>query len=102
MGRELVGVKVVGDIHEYLINGVNHDVFRRDIFQVDIVNPGAVLHVVSHARRGDNEINRKVRIIQQLGMKVGGPFQPMPRRVMLPSGIGFPYSLLDLKQTATA
>ena len=62
MGREFVGVQVVCDIHEYLVYGIHNDVFRRDVLHVDFVNPRAVLHVISHSRRRDDEVNRKLRI----------------------------------------
>ena len=69
-GRELVSVQVVRDIHEHLVDGIHNDVFRRDVLHVDFVNPRAVLHVISHPRRRDDEVNRKLRIGLQLGEKV--------------------------------
>ena len=67
MGRELVGVQVVRDIHEHLVYGIHNDVFRCDVLHVDFVNSRAVLHVISHSRRRNDEVNRKLRIGLQLG-----------------------------------
>ena len=66
MGRQLVGIQVVGHIHEYLVDGVDHDVLRGDVFQVDLVDLCAVFHVVGHAGRGDDEVDFQLRVLLQL------------------------------------
>ena len=35
MGGELVGVQVVRHIHEHLVDGVDYDVLRRNVLEVD-------------------------------------------------------------------
>ena len=101
MCRELVGVQVVRHVHEHLVNGIDHNVLRRDVLEVDLIDAGAVLHVVSHARRRDDEVNGKGRILLQLGEEIRRAFQLSPRRVMLPSGVCLLDALLDFKQPPT-
>ena len=57
-----VCVQIVCDIHKHFINGVDYNIFRGNILQVDFVNSRTVLHVISHSRRCDNEVNRKLWI----------------------------------------
>ena len=66
MSREFVGIQVVRHVHEHLVDGVDYDVLRRDILEVDLIDAGAVLHVVRHPRRRDDEVNRQRRICLQL------------------------------------
>ena len=98
MRRELVGVQVVRHVHEHLVDGVDHNIFRGNILEINLINAGAVLHVVRHPRRRDDEVNRQRRVCLQLREKVRCAVQPMPRRVVLPSGIRFLHTLLDFKQ----
>ena len=58
MGGKVVGVQIVCYIHEHFVNGVNHNVLRRNIFQVNLINLRTVRYIVSHTRRCDDEINR--------------------------------------------
>ena len=55
--RQLVGFQIVCHVHKDLIDGVHNDVFRRDVFHVDLINPRAVLHVIGHPWRRDQEVN---------------------------------------------
>ena len=55
----------------------------------------------SHARRRDDEVNGKGRVLLQLGEEIRRAFQFSPRRVMLPSGVCFLDALLDFKQPPT-
>ena len=102
VGRQLVGREVVGHIHENLVDGVYHDVLRGDVFQIDFVNLRAVLHVIRHAGRCDNEVDFQLWILLQLGEETGFSFQHSARSVVLPSGICFLDSLPDFKEPATA
>ena len=70
MGGELVGVQVVRHVHEHLVDGVDYDVLRRDVLEVDLIDAGAVLHVVRHSRRRDDEVNRQRRVCLQLREEV--------------------------------
>jgi len=66
MRRELVGIQVVRHVHEHLVDGVDHNVLRRDVLEINLINTGAVLHVVRHPRRRDDEVNRQRRVCLQL------------------------------------
>ena len=65
MCRELVGVQVVRHVHEHLVDGVDHNVLRRDVLEVDLIDASAVLHVVRHPGRCDDEVNRQRRVCLQ-------------------------------------
>ena len=62
----LLYTSVVRHVHEHLVDGVDHDVLRRDVLEVDLIDAGAVLHVVRHPRRSDDEVNRQRRVCLQL------------------------------------
>ena len=66
MSREFVGIQVVRHVHEHLVDGVDHDVLRRDVLEVDLIDAGAVLYIVRHPRRRDDEVNRQRRVCLQL------------------------------------
>jgi len=70
MGGELVGVQVVRHVHEHLVDGVDNDVLRRNVLEVDLIDAGAVLHVVRHPGRRDDEVNRQRRVCLQLREEV--------------------------------
>jgi len=70
MGGELVGIQVVRHIHEHLVDGVDHNVLRRNVLEVDLIDAGAVLHVIRHPRRRDDEVNRQIRVCLQLRVEV--------------------------------
>ena len=46
--------QVMGDIDEHLIDGIDMDVIRGDILEIDMVNSGAVVHIEPHTGRRDN------------------------------------------------
>ena len=101
MNRELVGVQVVRHIQEHLVDGVDNDVLRGDVLEIDLIDAGAVLHVVRHPRRRDDEVNGQRRVCLQLREEVRCAAQPASRCVKLPPDICFLYALLDFKQPPT-
>ena len=70
MCRELVGVQVVRHVHEHLVDGVDHNIFRGNILEINLIDAGAVFHVVRHPRRRDDEVNRQRRVCLQLREEV--------------------------------
>ena len=70
MCRELVGVQVVRHVHEHLVNGIDHNVLRRDVLEVDLIDAGAVLHVIRHSGRRNDKVNRQRRVYLQLREEV--------------------------------
>jgi len=65
-GRHPVGLQVTGDIHHHLVDGVDMDILRGDVFQVDVVDLGADLDVPRHPGRGHQVVHRQGRIGLQL------------------------------------
>ena len=57
MSRLLVGGEIIRDIHEDFVYAVNVNVFRSDVFQVDIIDFAAHLDVFRHSGRGNDEID---------------------------------------------
>ena len=45
---QIVGVQIVGHIHEYLIDAVWIDVLWSEILQVHLIDPGAVFNIERH------------------------------------------------------
>ena len=41
-------------VDEHLIYGIHMDILRGNVFEIDIINPSAVFHIVSHSRRCGN------------------------------------------------
>ena len=67
-GTHAISAQIGSHIHHDLINGVDMNILRGDILQIDIVDPGAVFHVECHPWRGDQIINRKGWILLQIVM----------------------------------
>ena len=65
-GGHPVGWEVAGDVHHHLVDGVDMDVLRGDVFQVDVVDLGADLDVPRHPGRGHQVVHRQGRIGLQL------------------------------------
>ena len=54
-GGHVVSLQIARHIHHHLVDGIDMDVLRGDVFQVYVVDLGADLNVFCHPRRG-NEI----------------------------------------------
>ena len=50
-GAGLIGFQIIGDVHKYLINGIDVDILRSNIFQIDLIDFSADLHIFRHLRR---------------------------------------------------
>ena len=71
--RQLMGgavIRIVRHIEEDLVDGIDDDVLRCDIFSVNFVDARTVFHIIGHARRRDHEIHRQRRVALQLGKLV--------------------------------
>jgi len=68
--RQLVGFQIVRHVHEHLVDGVDHNVLRRNVLEINLIDAGAVLHVVRHSRRRNDEVNRQRRVCLQLREEV--------------------------------
>ena len=50
MGTDGICIQVIRHIHEHFINGVDMDIFRSNILQIDLIDPGRILHIAGHLR----------------------------------------------------
>ncbi len=66
VGTHPVSMKIAGDIHKNLINGVDMDILRRYVFQIDLINFRAPLHVQCHVRSRGNKVKLKGRVTAEL------------------------------------
>ena len=74
------------------------DIFRRHIFQINLIDFRTVIHIIGHPRRRGNIIHRQLRRPFQFRTMNGCAGQPMSRRHAPTLCIDFPYFLNDLKQ----
>ena len=72
--------EVVGDVDEDLVDGVHQKVLHGDVAQVDLDDPLRVLHVVLHARRGDDQVELLGRVGRQLRGKCRSAAETPSRR----------------------
>ena len=101
-GRHVVGVQVVGHVHEYLVDAVGEDVLRRDVFQVDAVDFGAPVDVVGHPGRSYQIVQRQGGVAPHLRVVPGGAGEPPARGLPLPPDIHFFDLLHHLKEPRPA
>ena len=102
MRGQTVGVQIAGHIHEHLVDGVDDDVLGRDVFHIDGVNAVAVLHVIRHARRCDDEIHGEGGVALQFGEGERRAGELMPRGIVAAADIRFPDALAHLEQPSAA
>ena len=69
MGGLVVKRQIIGHIHKDLIYGIDVDILRCDVFQVDFIYFRAAPNVVRHARHCCQEIDLPVRMRLQLGVR---------------------------------
>ena len=77
----LVGIQVVGNVHEHLINAVGIDVLRSNVFQIYLIDPRAPIDIVGHPGRGHNVVQLQRRIPPHLRVIPGGTAELMSGRV---------------------
>ena len=72
--------QVIGQIDKDLINGVNMDVFRCNVFQVQLVDPGALFHVEGHSGRRNDIVDGIFRMGKSSPVKPegSGNWGPVP------------------------
>ena len=75
MRRAAVGHQIVCDIHEHLVNRIDMDILRRDIFQIDLIDSRADLHIPAHLRRRGDIIDGVLRMPCKLIRKDGAAGQ---------------------------
>ena len=94
----LVGLQVMRDVHENLVDRIDMHILGCDVPQIDADDPGAVLHVIAHPgnRRDIVKFKRRIlfdiRIVGRLSGKFPAAVSP------LPCAVDLPYSLDNLKK----
>ena len=83
-GRHVVGVQVVGHVHEHLVDAVGEDVLRRNVFQVDPVNLCAPVDIVGHSGRGHQVVQSQRRVLLHRPVVPRGAGEPPARSLPLP------------------
>ena len=101
-GVHAPGLQVGGGVDEHLVDGIDVDVLRRGVAQVDAVNLRAAFHVAGHAGRGADEVQRQAGIPAQLLLIAGGAGQPPPRGRLPPAGVDGIHLLDGLEQPRPA
>ena len=57
-GSAPIRFQIGGGVNEYFVNGIDMDILGRDVFQIYIVNPRAVHHIMLHAGRRNDIVER--------------------------------------------
>ena len=86
-------------IDEHLVDGIDVDVLGSEVVEVDVVDAGAEVDVVCHARGSDNEVKLPVGVSLQLVGKVGLSCESSVGQGSAPLGIHGLHALVDLKKT---
>ena len=114
VGRHAIGAEIICHIDKNLVDGIDNDVLRRDVFQIGGVDSAAVFLVQAHPRRRDDvgNLQRRVffygfRVEGGCGELVFSGFRVAPDCTGTDSGVQpFPVDLLHapdyFKQTRTS
>ncbi len=96
------GADIIRRVQKNLVNGVDVDVLRRGIFQIDLIDPRAVFDIKRHARRRDNIVKLQRRIFLQLTAEEGTAGKDAARRAAAPDRIDLADAFHSLEQTRPA
>ena len=101
-GSHSAGGQIIRNVHKNLVDGINDDILRRDIFHIDGINSGAAFHIMCHLGRRDQKINGECRILRKLREKIGCTGKYLSGRMLFSFDIDFPDSLLYFKKTTSS
>ena len=101
-GAEAVSPQIVGYVHENLVNGIIDDILRGNILQVNIVNPGAPVHVMGHPGRSHDIVHGQTRVRFQLNIAGGGAGELPPGSLAKARGVDLLDPLNHLEQPRPA
>ena len=96
-----VGVQVARGVHEHFVDGVDVDIVRGGVPQVDAVYFSAGVEIVRHSRLGDVYVDRQARIGFQLVGVIRCAAESMPWRAQLPFRVDLAQFLPDFEQSGT-
>ena len=100
--RHAVRWQIIGHIHKHLVNGVDVDILGRYVVQINVVDSGAVAHVVRHVRRRYDIIQLQRGVCRKLRRAARFPGERMARRGGAARGVDLPHRLHDLKKPGAA
>ena len=100
--RQAIGFEIIRCVNENLVDRINVDILGSNIFQIDIIYPGADLHVMRHSRRCGDECQLGRRVFNKLGTKIRFMAEAMPGSLVFALGVDFAHLLNCLKKSRPA
>ena len=97
-GRLLRRGQVIGGVDEHLVNGIHVHVFRRNVFQINLIYPRAVFHIIGHPGRRNEIIQFQPAVRRQCRGKMGFPGKSPARSLSAALGVDLLYPLNHLEQ----
>ena len=101
-GGEFVEFQIRSRVDEHLVDGIDVDVVRRDVFQIDAVNLRTDLDVTRHSRHGNDVIQFQGRVRRQFRSARGFAAEAVSRREAQPLGVDLPDLLHHFEQTRSS
>ena len=101
-GIHMVELQVGGGIDKHLVDGVDMNVLRRYILEINLIDVAAVLHIVCHSGRGHDVIQLLFRVAFQLHIVTGAAIKGFSRRPLLPQRIDLTHPLDHFKESGPA
>ena len=80
MGSHAISLKIGSDIHENLVDRIDMDILRSDISQIDVIDFGTVINIMSHSRGRHQIIDGKLRMFLKYSLRKTLPL-PSPASV---------------------
>ena len=92
----------MGHVHEDLVDGIDVNVLRGDIFQIDMIDLATDFDIPGHLRRRSHVVHGQRRGGLQRLRVAGGAGKGMVRRGLLATGVDVTDLLNNLKQTGAS
>ena len=89
-------------VNEHLIYGIHMDILGSNVFEIDIIDPSAVFHIVSHSRRCGNIAESQGGVSFKFYGVIRFAIEFMTRRLVFALPIDLLNLLDNLKQSCSA
>ena len=89
-------------VNEHLIYGIHMDILGSNVFEIDIIDPSAVFHIVSHSRRCGNIAESQGGVSFKFYSVIRFAIEFMTRRLVFALPIDLLNLLDNLKQSCSA
>ena len=89
-------------VNEHLIYGIHMDILGSNVFEIDIIDPSAVFHIVSHPRRRGNITESQRRVSCKFNGVIRFAVKFMTRCIVFALPIDLLNLLDNLKQSCSA